>query len=138
MSETPVISSLLMDRSEPLGNSVDDTGRRALHVKTQGGNVTARFQGLSIGGRITMVELSDSEWRQLPSAALVNRNSLLMQNISTKTILWNYSASALASEGFQILSGGFKEVAITDAIHVYARVAGAGSGLATVVVEELA
>ena len=32
MSETPVISPLLMDRSEPLGNSIDPTGRRAAHV----------------------------------------------------------------------------------------------------------
>ena len=32
MSETPVISPMLMDRSEPIGNSVDPSGRRASHV----------------------------------------------------------------------------------------------------------
>ena len=33
MSETPVISPLLMDRSEPIGNSTGPDGRRVLHVQ---------------------------------------------------------------------------------------------------------
>lgn len=33
MAEDVVISTLKMDRAEPLGNSDDGTGRRALHVK---------------------------------------------------------------------------------------------------------
>ena len=32
MAENPTISPLLMDRSEPIGNSIDPNGRRALHV----------------------------------------------------------------------------------------------------------
>jgi hypothetical protein len=38
MSEEKVISPLLMDRSNPLGNSDDGTGRRALHVKPISGS----------------------------------------------------------------------------------------------------
>lgn len=33
MSEQAVLSTLLMDRSDPLGNSEDNSGRRSLHVK---------------------------------------------------------------------------------------------------------
>ena len=44
MSENPVISPLLMDRSEPIGNSTGDDGRRALHIKpTAGTLVTEPF-----------------------------------------------------------------------------------------------
>jgi hypothetical protein len=37
--ETPVLASLAMDRGEPLGNSEDNFGRRALHTKI--GNSTS-------------------------------------------------------------------------------------------------
>jgi len=43
MPETPVISTLLMDRSDPLGNSDDGTGRRALHVKLSGSIVGVNY-----------------------------------------------------------------------------------------------
>lgn len=44
MSEKPVTSPLLMDRSDPVGNSLDAEGRRALHVKqTAGTLVTEAF-----------------------------------------------------------------------------------------------
>jgi hypothetical protein len=43
MAETPVISPLLMDRSEPIGNSDDGTGRRALHVRMSGAIVAVNY-----------------------------------------------------------------------------------------------
>lgn len=43
MSEQNVLSSLLMDRSEPLGNSQDNDGRRALHVKNMTQLITVPF-----------------------------------------------------------------------------------------------
>ena len=43
MSETAVISPLLMDRSEPVGNSTDPTGRRALHVMATMGTAAVPF-----------------------------------------------------------------------------------------------
>jgi len=43
MAETPVISPLLMDRSEPIGNSDDGTGRRALHVRMSGTIVAVNY-----------------------------------------------------------------------------------------------
>lgn len=43
MPENSVISSLLMDRSEPIGNSDDGTGRRALHVRMSGAIVAVNY-----------------------------------------------------------------------------------------------
>ena len=44
MAEDKVISSMLMDRAEPLGNSNDALGRRALHVRqTSGALVTEPY-----------------------------------------------------------------------------------------------
>jgi len=39
MSEQSVISPLLMDRSDPIGNSVDSFGRRSLHTFVSGGSI---------------------------------------------------------------------------------------------------
>ena len=41
--EDKVISSLLMDRGYPIGNSDDGTGRRALHVKLSNSIVTTAY-----------------------------------------------------------------------------------------------
>ena len=43
MAENPVISPLLMDRSEPIGNSTDQSGRRALHVVATMGTAAVPF-----------------------------------------------------------------------------------------------
>lgn len=43
MSEIKTISALVMDRADPLGNSDDGTGRRALHVKVAGGIVGVNY-----------------------------------------------------------------------------------------------
>jgi hypothetical protein len=41
-----VISTLKMDRAEPLGNSDDGTGRRALHVKNLANLVSEKYDGI--------------------------------------------------------------------------------------------
>jgi hypothetical protein len=46
MPETPVYASLAMDRSEPIGNSDDGTGRRALHVKSLNQLVTEKYDSI--------------------------------------------------------------------------------------------
>jgi hypothetical protein len=47
MSESRTISPLIMDRSEPLGNSDDGTGRRALHVKATNVLVTEPYDEIA-------------------------------------------------------------------------------------------
>ena len=42
-NETPVNSALFMDRSDPIGNSDDGTGRRALHVKLAGSLIASQY-----------------------------------------------------------------------------------------------
>lgn len=133
MSETPVISPLLMDRSEPLGNSLDQTGRRALHTVVQGG--VLNIQGVSIQGRIQQLALVTTAWTAAPLVPLANRNSLIVQNISNHTILWNYTDNPAVTIGFRIPAGGFREILITDEVNVYLR---AATTAVTVLVEELA
>lgn len=45
-SENPVYASLAMDRSEPLGNSDDGSGRRALHVKNLNQLVSEKYDSI--------------------------------------------------------------------------------------------
>jgi hypothetical protein len=49
--ENPALSTLLMDRSDPLGNSVDNQNRRALHTKITNLNTEV----LPIGGFLSGV-----------------------------------------------------------------------------------
>lgn len=133
MSETPVISTLLMDRSEPLGNSIDNTGRRALHVLAQGG--VLQIKGVSVEGRIQQLTLSTSAWTPAPATPLQGRNSLIVQNIGNTSVLWNYTDNPAVTIGFRIPAGGFREILITDEVKVYLR---AATAAVTVLVEELA
>lgn len=94
------------------------------------------FQGLSLQGRVTMVSLDATSWTALPAVSLPMRNSIAIQNQSGNgnVVMLNYSASAPA-EGIFIEDGGYRSMAITDQISIYARMA---SGIGTVAVEELA
>lgn len=47
-NETPVIQSLIMDRAEPIGNSDDGYGRRALHVLPVGGAMPISYQAWTV------------------------------------------------------------------------------------------
>ena len=98
---------------------------------------TFTFTGLSVGGRITEVALTDAAWVALPAAALADRNSIAVQNISGNgnTVLYNYSNVAPSTEGWRIEDGGFKSVAITDSIIVYARML---SGTGSIAIDEVA
>ena len=130
--ETRVTSTLLMDRADPLGNSVDPTGRRALHALAQGG--VLQIKGLSIAGRITQLSVSSAAWVAAPTTPLANRNSLLVQNLGNKSILWNYTNAVGVTYGVEIVAGGSREILVTDSIAVYLR---ATSGTQTVIIEEL-
>lgn len=46
MAETTVTSVLKMDRADPIGNSDDGTGRRALHVKSLSQLVSEKFDSI--------------------------------------------------------------------------------------------
>jgi hypothetical protein len=103
------------------------------------GAVTGSFSasGLTIGGLITQLSIDASAWYPAPTTALADRNNITVQNISGNggVVLWNYSGSAPATEGFRIEDGGFKSVAITETIPVFLRML---SGSGTVTVDEVA
>lgn len=93
--------------------------------------------GLTIGGKITHVSLTDSAWTPLPTSPLANRNNLLVQNISGNggTVLLNYINTAGATLGFRLADGGFKSADITDSIVIYGRML---VGTGEIVADEIA
>lgn len=119
------------------GTKVSQKGGADVYVV--GGSVTGEvtFQGLSIEGKVTLVNLDDTTWTLLPSTALTNRNSITLQNQSDngRTILINYSNTAPSGEGIRIEDGGYRALAIRPGIVVYGRMK-VGTGVCAV--EELA
>jgi len=55
--ETPVYASLAMDRSEPLGNSDDGSGRRALHVRSLAQLVSEKYDAIYVINPTTTTEI---------------------------------------------------------------------------------
>lgn len=112
---------------------VDSSG--LLRTKVEQGEL--QLSGLAVGGRVQLVALDDSAWVALPSSALANRKTIVVQNQSGNgnTILLNYSATAPGSEGFRIEDAGYRATALTASVTVYGRMQ-TGAGVACV--EELA
>lgn len=48
MAEIKTMSALFMDRSDPLGNSDDGHGRRALHVRSMSGLLPISYQAFTV------------------------------------------------------------------------------------------
>lgn len=91
--------------------------------------------GLSIAGKLTFVELSDSAWTALPLTPLSNRNGMSIQNQSPSEMQVNFTGTGGYTEnGIKIIAGGERYYDITDSIVIYGRLA---SGTAKVAVEEL-
>lgn len=135
MPETPVTSPLLMDRSEPLGNSLDEYGRRAAHAKVSG---QILIKGASTAGSVTLVSVTNAAWVALPATPLANRNTVLIQNQATSaTIVVNFSNTAPATSGIRIGPGGALEIMVSNGIAIYGRNTAAGPAV-TIGVMELA
>jgi hypothetical protein len=125
-----------MDRDSPIGNSVDDSGRRGLHVIPQGGATGIKPYDL---GRISTISVNHSAWVAAPSAALENRKSILIQNTDKKwTLLWNYTNDPANLTGYEIGAGGIKEVSLSSSVQVYVRIKEVTTDVTTPVIEELA
>jgi hypothetical protein len=132
--ERSVTSAMFMDRSEPLGNSIDEHGRRALHALVSG-QVT--IKGVNTAAKITKQTVTTSGWQALPASPLAGRNTVLVQNQSASdSVLLNYDAGAPSDEGIIIGVGAAKEVMISESLTLYGR--SVGSGPAIVMIEELA
>lgn len=113
-------------------------GHTGLDVVVIGGVVSGNFtpQGLTTAGLVTVLNIDDTQWYEAPPTALANRNNISIQNQSTNggTMIWNYSASAPSTAGFQVGPGSSRSLSITGSIPVYIRML-SGTGIACV--EEL-
>lgn len=112
---------------------VDSSG--LLRTKIEQGEM--QISGLAVGGRVQIIALDDTAWVALPSSALANRNTIIIQNQSGNgnIILLNYDSSASFSEGFRIEDGGYRGTGLTASVTIYGRML-TGSGIACV--EEIA
>lgn len=139
MAETPVISSMLMDRSEPLGNSPDDSGRRRLHTKiTNAASEPLHSDIVPVtSARIAVLTVDSTQWVALPAVAFSNRHVISIQNQSVnKTLFLNYDSGAALGVGYALDPGATREILLAASVTIYAR-AEAGASI-TVCVEELA
>ncbi len=95
-------------------------------------------QGLTIGGKITMMTIDSNQWYLAPATAFQNRNNIVIQNLSVSggVLLWNYDNISSATSGFQVPQGGSRSLAIQGSIPVYVRMLSGGSTL--ICIEELA
>jgi hypothetical protein len=122
MADTPVVSALFMDRSEPLGNSPDDSGRRRLHTLVTNASGEPIFNQLVpiANARITVISVSDTTWVPLPTVPLTGRVSLIIQNTHPKQNLYiNYTNSVPLQEGFIVYPEGTRELVLAESVQVW-------------------
>jgi hypothetical protein len=122
MADTPVVSALFMDRSEPLGNSPDDSGRRRLHTLVTNASGEPIFNQLVpiANARITVISVSDTSWVPLPTVPLTGRVSLIIQNTHPKQNLYiNYTNSVPLQEGFTVYPEGTRELVLAESVQVW-------------------
>jgi len=85
-NETPVTAKLIMDRSQPLGNSVGDDARRRLHVKVANGSAEAipvKITGSSDGNTIHLNGTVNTTTALTPAVAGNIVMDVMAQNVDT-------------------------------------------------------
>lgn len=122
MADVPVVSALFMDRSEPIGNSPDSSGRRRLHTLVTNDTSQPLFQQIVPLNhlRVTLITVGDSAWVKLPLTSLPNRVSLIIQNSHPKQNLYiNYTDTGPLQEGFIVYPEGVRELVLGPNVQVY-------------------
>ncbi len=112
----------------------DNSGKVARRV-TFCEETSFRPSGLTLGGLITIVVVSDSVWTALPTTALSERNAICIQNRSGLEIKINYDNTVVGYVGIVLPDKGERYYDITDNIPLYAK---SSSGNANVTIEEIA
>lgn len=111
-----------------------DSGLVARRV-TICGDAVFKPSGLTIGGKITLTTIDNTDWYALPSTALENRNAICIQNRSGQEIKINYDNTVVGYTGIAIPDKGERYYDISDSILIYAK---SISGTAIVTIEEIA
>ena len=99
-----------------------------------------RMQGLTKGGRVTKVTITDAAWTPLPATPLADRNAIAVQNRSGTAVRLNYDYTGPLpgnDDGMQLSGGGERQYDVTDQIILYAKVI-SGGGTIEVWCEEIA
>lgn len=106
-------------------------------VRVTATNFSGSFtpSGLTVGGKLTKVILNNVTWTALPPVALINRNALSIQNISSSQIVIDYETVNPLVEGVSIGSGAERFYSIKDTIIIYGKSVAAS---AIILIEELA
>lgn len=119
---TTYFDAAIPDNTNPIDGNIAVTG-------------TFSLTGLSIAGRFTPVELTNTEWRPLPVTPLANRNNMTVINEGNVIVRLNFNTLA-PFEGRPVFPNGGKETFdIRGTIPIYGRTE---SGTFYVGVEELA
>ena len=99
-----------------------------------------RMQGLTKGGKVTKVTITDAAWTALPASPLADRNAIAIQNRSGVAVRLNYDYTGALpgnDDGMELAGWGERQYDITDQIVVYAKVK-SGGGSIEVWCEEIA
>jgi len=113
---------------------LDVDGKTIVRTSAKG---TFSPSGLTIGGKITKVTVTDSSWVALPTTALINRNALSLQNRSGFDIAVNFVNTEAYADSWIVADGFELHYAIKDSIVIYAK-AQSGAGSISILVKELA
>lgn len=102
--------------------TTDTAGARAVNTVVGGGSLAP--VGLSTGGRVTSLTLTDGTWVKLPTTALTNRNAVGFQNDTASYIYVNFDLDGDPNTqgyttGWKIPSGGEFFVDLTGAVDVW-------------------
>ena len=114
----------------------EDNGKADYDVNVIGG-VTGEFSpsGLKIGGLVTVVNINNTTWTELPATALANRNAVGVQNDSGQEVKINYGSGVAGYVGMIVADGSERTYDITDSITLYAK---SKTGPVSLNVEEIA
>lgn len=91
--------------------------------------------GLTVGGKVSIVSVSNTTWTPLPATPLLNRNAMSIINRSGQDAVLNYSNIVVGFVGVPLDDGGERQYDITDNIIIYAKMQ---TSVADLIVEEIA
>ena len=117
--------------------SGDKVAADTVVLNTVDGDVA--IKGLSEAAQVSRITLTNTQWTRLPTTALTDRRTIMIQNQSGNgsTILLNFTNTAAANLGFKVLDGGHREILLSSSIIIYGRILAPGN-VGTALVEELA
>jgi hypothetical protein len=76
--------------------------------------------GLSTTGRVSKVSINNTGWTAIPAAALNDRQSIAVQNLTGGTVLLNWDNTKPITEGMVLANGNERYYTVGDSLTLYA------------------